>query len=240
MLAPSAGRGRYLSGMAQYSSTERPGVAPAAAAEAREERRFAELFDRHKQKLGYALLVVILALGGYWLYLRSVAIKTQRAEVAYRSALQSVAAGNIPLAESDLRKAAARYAGTNGGAAAALALARLEYSQGKWREGITAAQGAANREGDLQYDARLLVAAGYEGLHQPAQAARAYEEAAQVARFDGDRDRARAMAARAYGLAGDRQAAIRIWTALAAEAGGGYEAEARLRLGELQARPIGG
>lgn len=207
-------------------------------AELREERRYAALFDAHKRHLAYALLAVLLALAGYWFYLRSRALKTAHAETAYEQAMQSAASGNIPLAESDLRKAAVRYAGTDGGAEAALSLAKLEYQQRKWQAGIAALQQTAGHGGDMQFDARMLIGAGYEGLNQPARAAQTYEEAARVARFPSDAAGARAMAARAYETAGNRAAAIRLWTELAHDANGGYAGEAAVRLGELQATAI--
>ena len=204
----------------------------------RDDRRLAELLERHRRTLAYALIAVLLALAGYWLYARSKAIKEQRADAAYQAAVQSAAAGNLPLAQAELKKVAVRYAGTNGGAAAAMGLAKISYQQGKWQEGISALRATAERGGDMQYDARMLLGAGYEGLKQPAQAVRVYEDAAKVARFPADRFGALAMAARTAQLAGDRTTAIRLWSELLKDPASGYEAEARVRLGELQAQPI--
>jgi hypothetical protein len=59
-----------------------------------------------------------------------------------------------------------------------------------------------------------------------------------VARFDADKSSARAWAARAYQAAGDKAAAVKLWTELAADAKGGFVTEAQIRLGELQAAPV--
>ena len=202
------------------------------------EQRYSELFDRYKQHLGWLGVIIILAAGGAWFYVRSESIKAQRADAAYEAALQSVSSGNIPLAQSDLKKAATRYAGTDGGTASAMALAKLDYQQNKFQDGIDALKAPAADKGDLQYQARLLTAAGYEGLMKWAEAAKAYDAAADVARFDADKASAKAMAARAYEAAGDKTAAARIWTTLMSDPKGAFVTEAKIRLGELQATPV--
>jgi tetratricopeptide (TPR) repeat protein len=202
------------------------------------EERFSELFDRYKQHLAWVGVVIILAGVGVWFYLRSESIKSQRAEAAYEAAVQSVSSGNIPLAQSDLKKAATRYAGTNGGSESSMALAKIYYQQGKYQDGISALAGPAADKGDMQYEARLLVASGYEGLNRWAEAAKEYEAAADVARFDADKASARAMAARAYQAGGNKAAATKIWTDLLADPKSTFATEAKIRLGELDAAPI--
>ncbi len=202
------------------------------------EARYADLFDRYKQHLGWIGVVIILIGVGTWFYFRSESIKSQRADAAYEAAIQSVSSGNLPLAQSDLSKAAARYAGTNGGTESAMALAKIYYQQSKFHEGITALRASAADKGDLQYEARLLTAAGYEGLTQWPQAAKEYEDAASIARFDADKSNARAMAARAYQASGNKAAATKIWTDLMTDPKAAFATEAKIRLGELQAAPI--
>ncbi len=202
------------------------------------EARFSDLFDKYKQHLGWIGVVIILAGVGAWFYLRSESIKSEKADAAYQAALQSVSSGNIPLAQSDLSKAATRYAGTNGGTEAAMALAKIDYQQNKFQDGIGALKNPASSKGDLQFEARLLTAAGYEGQSQWPQAAKAYEDAASIARFDGDRQSAHAMAARALQAGGDKASAIKIWKDLLADPKSAFAAEAKIRLGELEAAPI--
>ncbi len=201
------------------------------------ELKYAELYDRYKQHLGWLGVLVILIAGGVWFYLRSESIKSQRAEAAFEAAVQSVSSGNIPLAESDLKKAALRYAGTDGGTESSMALAKIYYQQGKFQPGIDALKAPAADKGDMQYEAMLLVAAGYEGLNKWPDAAKQYEAAAGVARFDADKQSARAMAARAYQAGGDKPAATKIWTDLLADPKSTFASEAQIRLGELQATP---
>lgn len=202
------------------------------------EQRYAELFDRYKQHLAWFGVVIIVAGAGAWFYARSESIKSQRADAAYEAAIQSVSSGNLPLAQSDLKKAATRYAGTNGGTESSMALAKIDYQQDKYQDGISALHSAAADRGDLQYEARLLMASGYEGLTRWPEAAREYQAAAAIARFDADKASARAMAARAYQAGGDKTAATKIWTDLMSNAKGAFATEAKIRLGELQASPI--
>lgn len=200
------------------------------------EQRYSELYDRYKRHLAWVGVVIIAIGAGVWFYLRSESIKSQHAETAFQAAIQSVSAGNIPLAESDLKKAAARYEGTNGGAQASMALAKIYYQQDKYQDGIAALTKVAGDGGDLQYGARLLVAGGYEGLKKWVEAAKEYEAAAAAARFDADRNGAKAMAARSYEAGGDKASAVRLWTEIASDST--YSTEAKIRLGELQATAI--
>jgi len=202
------------------------------------EERFAELFDRYKQHLAWVGVVIVIAGAGAWFYLRSESIKSQRAEAAYEAAVQSVSSGNLPLAQSDLKKAATRYAGTNGGTESSMALAKIYYQQGKYQDGISALTAPAAKKGDLQYETRLLVASGYEGLNKWAEAAKEYEAAAEVARFDADKAGAQAMAARAYQAGGNKAAAAKIWTDLLNDPKSNFATEAQIRLGELQAAAV--
>lgn len=201
------------------------------------EERFAALFERHKRHLGWIGVVLILIGGGVWFYLRSESIKAQRAEAAYEAALQSVSSGNLPLAQADLKKAATRYEGTNGGTQSSLALAKIFYQQNKFQEGIAELKQPAGNKGDMQYEAMLLTAAGYEGLNKWAEAAKEYEKAAGSARFAADKSSAQAMAARSYQQAGNKAAAEKIWKALLADPKTTFATEANIRLGELEAVP---
>jgi tetratricopeptide (TPR) repeat protein len=83
-----------------------------------------------------------------------------------------------------------------------------------------------------------LVAVGYENLNQFGDAAKEYEAAADAARFDADRDLARANAARAYQAGGQREPAIKIWQDIIKNPNSPAAAEGHVRLGELTATPM--
>src|SRR5215208_6426664 len=96
-----------------------------------------EWFDVNSKLVTGAVVAIAVVVGGWWFYTRSQHLKAERAERAFYLAEQSMAAGNMPLAESDLRKMITRYDGTPAAKQAVLTLAQLEYDQGKYQEGIT-------------------------------------------------------------------------------------------------------
>lgn len=217
--------------MAYSTATPRGGARP--------ERSFMDIYDRHKRNFAWALIAVIAVAVGGWFFARSRVIQQQRSEAAYFSALRSVAAGNVPLAQSDLRKLITRYPKTAAGVEGAMALAKLYYSEGKYQQGVDvlARVPESRAARDLSAGVRNLMAVGYSGLNIPARAAKSYLESAERARFDADADRARANAARALTAASDTAGAVKIWTALAGEEKSLEAAEARIRLGELTVKP---
>ena len=83
-----------------------------------------------------------------------------------------------------------------------------------------------------------LIAAGYEQLGKPAEAAERYKRAAAAAEFAVDQANLKASAARAYTAAGRADAARELWTELAGDPTSALSGEARVRLGELTAQPV--
>lgn len=202
------------------------------------EQRFSEFWDRYRQHLAWIGLVIIVAIGGAWFYVRSQSLKQEHAQTAFEQALTSVQSGNIPLAQSDLKKVVARYGDTNGGAEAAMTLAKLYYQQGNFQAGIDALKTAVSTKGDMQYEALVLQGAGYEGMSKWTDAAATYLKAGDAARFDDGKAQAQAMAARAYQFGGDKANAAKIWESLLKTPRGNFDNEAKVRLGELQAAPM--
>ena len=163
----------------------------------------------------------------------------QRAEAAYLQARQSAAAGNLPLAVSDLQKVVSRYEGTSAGTQAALTLAQTFYDQKKFKEGLDALKAAeAKAPDDFRPSIHVLEAAGYEELKNLVAAAEQYKLAAQVTRFPLDKAEYQAAAARDYMAAGKMDEARAIWTELVKDETAPTAAEARVRLGELDAKPV--
>jgi predicted negative regulator of RcsB-dependent stress response len=195
-------------------------------------------FQLHSRQVSWAVIGLVAVVGAGWFYVRSQALKSERAQRAYSSAQQSIASGNLPLAESDLRKMITRYEGTPAAMQAELVLAQLLYEEGKYADGIAALQKAVPKLGaskDFGSSAHLLLASGLEQTRKFAEAAVEYEAAATAARFDADRQRYQSLAAENYLLAGRKDDAKRIWTVLAADSKGTVAGEARVRLGELEA-----
>ena len=193
----------------------------------------------HKRELMWALVSLAVIVGGFWFYQRSQSIKAQRAETAYFQARQSAAAGNLPLAVSDLKKVVARYEGTRAGTQAALSLAQTLFDQKQFKEGLAVLKKVEPKApDDFRPSIHLLEAAGYEELKDFTAAAEQYKLAARVTEFPVDKAKYQAGAARDYMAAGKADQAKEIWTELAKDDTSPEAAEARVRLGELTAKPM--
>jgi predicted negative regulator of RcsB-dependent stress response len=212
---------------------------PASKRYGADEESLTEWFMLHKREVTWAVVALAIIVGGVWFYERSQSLKAQRAEAAYFQARQSAVAGNLPLAVSDLQKVATRYEGTTAGTQAALTLAQMLYDQKKFKEGLAVLKKAeAKASGDFRPSIHVLEAAGYEEQKDLTTAADQYKLASEVTRFPADKAEYQAAAARDYMAAGKTDQAKTIWTALAKEDTGPVSAEARVRLGELEAKPM--
>lgn len=200
------------------------------------------LFDwirSHGRIAAYAGVTVVALAAATYMWRRSDAIKQQRAEQALVSAARTFSSGNLPLAQSDLEKVVARYGSTNAGAQARLLLAQILFEQSKVDSGLRVLQDVGSGPGGaFAASVHALRAGGLEQLNKPAEAAVEYERAAEASRGSVERDSYRADAARAYTAAGQTAKALTIWQALAADEQSPMSAEARLRIGELSAKPV--
>jgi tetratricopeptide (TPR) repeat protein len=204
-----------------------------------DEESFTEWLMLHKREVSWAIIALAIVVVGYWYYERSQALKAQRAETAYFQARQSAAVGNLPLAVSDLQKVATRYEGTRAGAQASMTLAQALFQQQKFKEGIAALKKAeAKAPADFRASIHVLEAAGYEELKDFVAAAEQYKIAATETKFPADKAQYQAYAARDYMAAGKTEEAKAIWTELAKDETGPMAAEAKVRLGELLAKPM--
>jgi predicted negative regulator of RcsB-dependent stress response len=204
-----------------------------------DEESVTEWFTVHRREVTWGLTALAVIIGGVWFYDRSQSIKAQRAEAAYLQARQSAAAGNLPLAVSDLQKVVTRYEGTQAGTQAALSLAQAFYDQKKYKEGVDALKKAESKApGDFKASVHVLEAAGYEELKDFVHAAEQYKLASDVTRYPADKSEYQAAAARSYMVAGKSAEAKAIWTELAKDETAPLAGEARIRLGELEAAPM--
>ena len=197
----------------------------------------ADMFQLYSRQITWGVVGLAAIVGGGWFYIRSQNLKAERADRALFVAEESIP-GNLPLAESDLRKLITRYEGTAAARQAQLVLTRLLYEEGKYQDGVADLKKALPKLESLKdfaSSAHVLLASGYEQVRNFADAAVEYEAAAKSARFDADRQRYESFAARDYQLAGRPADAKRIWTVLAADSKGTVAGEARVRLGEMTA-----
>ena len=193
----------------------------------------------HKRGVTWGAIVLAVIILGLWYYERSQTLRAQRAESQYFQARQAAATGNVLLAASDLQKLATRYEGTRGGAQAALTAAQLLYDQKKYKEGIAGLEKAeAKAPDDFKPSVHVLEAAGYEELKDFVNAAAQYKLAATATRFPSDKAMYQAAAARDYMAAGKTDEAKAIWTELAKDETGPMASEAKVRLGDVTAKPM--
>ena len=202
-------------------------------------QNFLDWAQRYSKVITGIAIVLVLGLAAWMFYGRSQAIKNRRAEEALGRAAQSLGTGNIPLAQSDLDKLITRYQGTPAAAQAAFLLAQTYYDAGKPQEGIDRLMKVRNDVDDLfEPSVEALLADGYDLLGKPAEAAKHYQKAAEETEYAADKAMYLASAARALQLAGDKAAAVKIWSELATDPENPVAGEARVRLGELTAEPV--
>jgi predicted negative regulator of RcsB-dependent stress response len=170
---------------------------------------------------------------GVVIWQKSADTKVENAEKAFFAA-QTASAQNPTLAGAELEKVASRYAGTSAGDRAALLAAQSMMTQGKTADALKKLEALASSGGTERLGATLqtLMAAAYENLNKPADAAKAYLAAAATSFGDAKVQR-QADAARAYMAAGNTTESLRLWTELAKDEKGPLAAEAHVRLGEL-------
>ncbi|MGI8497040.1 MAG: tetratricopeptide repeat protein [Gemmatimonadaceae bacterium] len=203
------------------------------------EDRTQALFDwtsSHTREVTIGVAMVAVVVAASWLYSRTRVVRAENASKALAGAENSIAAGNAKLAQSDLEKLVRTFDGTPAAKQGALLLAEVQYEQGRFQPGIDALKGlSSSSDRFLAASAENLTGVGYEELGKFADAAQHYRLAADKAEYRADHDNYMANAARAYTTGGNLAEAKRIWSLLAADPRGPVAAEARVRLGELEA-----
>lgn len=182
--------------------------------------------------------VVAVAAAGFWFYQRQQQITAANAERALMNAKQSMTAGNVQLAQSDLQTVYNRYGSTSAGLEAAMLLAQLDFDNGKAQDGVAMLEKAAGSRAAAAQPGMIqnLEGDGYAQMGKLADAAKHYESAAAVTGFETEKAFYKAKAARTYQAAGDTAKARQIWSAIIDDPKAQtMAAEARVRLGELTA-----
>lgn len=190
----------------------------------------------NSKAIGIGVVVVVLAIGLYFVIHQTSLNKEANAERDYFNAQRSVQAGNVALAQADLEKMLPRYTGTISGTLGAILLAQLQFQAGKFSDGIKTLEGAAvTAPSSMVSSVRGLIAAGYIDQQKYAEAAKAYLQAATEAPFPAEQESFRADAARAYAMGGNTAEALKLWKAIAENQDSPRASEARVRVGELTA-----
>jgi len=200
---------------------------------------FMEWAELHSRHLTIAAAAVVVIAGGIWFYAKSREARAANASAALVEAEQAVEAGNMPLAQNDLQRLVGRYGGTTAGRQGQLLLGKVMFERGQYQGGIAELQKLADEKDEFtQAQAYDLIGAGYEQQQKFVEAAAAYRQAAASARFPQDRDGYLANAARALAAGGKTADAIEIWKKIADDPTSPASAEAKVRLGELEAKAV--
>jgi len=198
---------------------------------------FMEWTQIHARELSIAAIVIVAVAIGAWLYAHARQVRGQAASAALATAEQAFSAGNAALAQSDLERLIKRYPSTHAGKEATLLLAQVLYQNGKYQQGITQLSAlAGSDEKAIASGAENLTAAGYEELKKFDDAAQHYQKAAAITPYATYKDGYLASAARAYTEAGKTDEAKKIWQTLANDQSSPSSAEAKVRLGQLEAK----
>jgi len=188
--------------------------------------------------IAIAAIVIALAAATWFFAKQWRERQADAAEVALNRARQSYGQGNLPLAQTDLKRVITRFGGSAAGSQASMLLAQAYYEQGKADSGLKVLNdGKPSDTDEAAFEA--LKGAGLEQKKEYAQAAERYRAAAGLADAKIAKDRFMADAARALTSANNKAEAAKIWSALANDNASTFAAEARVRLGELVATPAG-
>ena len=198
-------------------------------------------FRLHAKSATIVAAAVVVLGGGLWLYQYATVQQSLKADEQLIQPERSLGAGNIPLAQNDLKQLIQRYKGTAAATQASLLLAQTYYDQGKQADGIAVLEKVPRGGASAPFAPAIesLIGVGYSDQGKYHDAATHYLSASTLTPYAGVRSQYKANAARALTYAGDTAQAVSLWTGLANDEASPLAAEAHLRLGELTAKPAG-
>jgi predicted negative regulator of RcsB-dependent stress response len=199
-------------------------------------QNWARLYTR---ELSIAGVILVALLGVLWLYRYSSQQQLMHADEQLQQPEQSLAAGNIPLAQDGLKRIIARYGGTPAATQASMLLAQTYYGQGKFVDGLQTLDKAPRSGSSKPFAPGLesLIGDGYSEQGKYKDAASHYLAAAAASPYPNEQARYKSFAARSYTNAADTAHAVAIWADLSKNDASPEAAEAHLRIGELTVRP---
>jgi predicted negative regulator of RcsB-dependent stress response len=199
---------------------------------------FLDWFRINSRIVTIAAVIVAAAAFGFWFYNRSAVLKAENADRKLLAAKQSLGSGNLPLAQSDLKKVADQYPSTSAGVEAGMLLAQVKLEGADYQGAVaTLKELAAKHEtGPYATPLRSLLGDAYSQLGKYAEAAAEYNRAALATQAPNERALLLAKIGRAETAAGNAAKAREAWESLANQNdNANLAAEARVRLGELLA-----
>ncbi|GBD33362.1 Outer membrane protein assembly factor BamD [bacterium HR33] len=201
---------------------------------------FGRLLQEKRRELLVAAAAVVLVGGGIWFAQSAKSRREAFATRALQDAKAAIAAGNIPLAASDLSRLVATYGGTSAAGEAALLLAQIRLGQQQPEQAIEELRRYLESDPPDRFRAAAynLLGAAYEQAGRMKEAAEAYERSSSAWPYAYLKAQVLLDAARAYSLSGDTASAVAAYERIIREFSEAPSAlEAKLRLGEI--RPTG-
>ena len=199
---------------------------------------FLDWFRINSRLVGAAVAVVVAVAFGFWFYNRSAVLKAENADRKLLAAKQSLGSGNLPLAQSDLKKVADQYPSTSAGVEAGMLLAQVKLEGADYQGAVTTLKelAAKHESGPYATPLRSLLGDAYSQLGKYAEAAAEYNRAALATQAPNERALLLAKIGRVETAAGNTAKAREAWESLANQNDNAVlAAEARVRLGELLA-----
>jgi predicted negative regulator of RcsB-dependent stress response len=199
---------------------------------------FLDWFRINSRIVTIAAVIVAAAAFGFWFYNRSAVLKAENADRKLLGAKQSLGSGNLPLAQSDLKKVADQYPSTSAGVEAGMLLAQVKLEGADYQGAVTTLKelAAKHESGPYATPLRSLLGDAYSQLGKYAEAAAEYNRAALATQAPNERALLLAKIGRVEAAAGNAAKAREAWESLANQNDNAVlAAEARVRLGELLA-----
>jgi predicted negative regulator of RcsB-dependent stress response len=199
---------------------------------------FLDWFRINSRIVTIAAVIVAAAAFGFWFYNRSAVLKAENADRKLLAAKQSLGSGNLPLAQSDLKKVADQYPSTSAGVEAGMLLAQVKLEGADYQGAVTTLKelAAKHETGPYATPLRSLLGDAYSQLGKYAEAAAEYNRAALATQAPNERALLLAKIGRVETAAGNSAKAREAWESLANQNDNAVlAAEARVRLGELLA-----
>jgi predicted negative regulator of RcsB-dependent stress response len=195
--------------------------------------------NTRRREIAIGAIVVAALAGGLLLWRMSVNQKNDRADRALTDATSTLYFGNRPLAGNELAAVADRYRDTAAGVEAAMLLAQLDFEDARGPDGLKVLEAMRKSSAFGRFNGPVegLMGGAYADMKKYDDAVKHYQAAAAAAEYQSTKDVYRADEARVLALAGKKDDARKIWEDLAARPDSPSSAEAKVRLGELEAIP---
>jgi predicted negative regulator of RcsB-dependent stress response len=192
-----------------------------------------------RRELSIGAIAVAAVAGGLLLWRLSVNQKNERGDQALNEATNALYAGNRPLAATELQAIADRYRDTAAGVEGAMILAQLDFEDARWADGLKVLEAikVSSAIGSFRAPVDGLMGGAYADLKKYDDAVKHYQAAADESNYQSAKDVYQADAARILALAGKKDEARKIWQDLISRPESPAVAEAKVRLGELDAAP---